>query len=444
MCKNIRSATLQRTIQIGLTILLTGCASSIDAWKDVEKATLLAQDRTTVLIQTEIDWNPSMSLTRNAAISYAIMHDAHLHNDFAIIVQRRGEIAQAELPPNPTFSGAFGVAIDGLSGAPLIMQGMQGLSWLWTRPDRIAAAEQTLQQAVLRAAHRTITIVAEVRAAYAEVSFNKAQLKIAKQKIALANKRYEITSQLEKAGEASALEIDDATTVVNKSKRNELAKETALRLSYLKLLRTMGCPDQLDSFMITDVYDVDSFNTYDELQLLELAVANRLDLATKRAAVQQRYSELGLANPPLLSGSVGFNENFADRQALTLGGSITIALDGDAKEAIANSKLQQAEFAYIDAMRTAQYEVRSALELFNTAKEQTEVIDAELIHALTSKMQRANSAFQNGELQPLLHIDVQQELLAAHSLVIEDTRLLTLSAIQLEFAVGGTFQSLHQ
>ena len=43
-----------------------------------------------------------------------------------------------------------------------------------------------------------------------------------------------------------------------------------------------------------------------------------------------------------------------------------------------------------------------------------------------------------------MHIDVQQELLAAHSLVIEDTRLLTLSAIQLEFAVGGTFQSLHQ
>ncbi len=173
-------------------------------------------------------------------------------------------------------------------------------------------------------------------------------------------------------------------------------------------------------------------------------MANRLDLATKRAAVQQRYSELGLANPPLLSGSVGFNENFGDRQALTLGGSITVALDGDAKEAIANSKLQQAEFAYIDAMRTAQYEVRSALELFNTAKEQTEVIDAELIHALTSKMQRADSAAQNGELQPLLHIAVQQELLAAHSLVIEDTRLLTLSAIQLEFAVGGTFQSLHQ
>ena len=58
-------------------MLLTGCTSSIDAWKDVEKATLLAQDRTPVLIQTEIVWNPSMPLTRNAAISYAIMHDAN-------------------------------------------------------------------------------------------------------------------------------------------------------------------------------------------------------------------------------------------------------------------------------------------------------------------------------------------------------------------------------
>lgn len=441
----IRSVKLQRTIQLSVLMLLTGCATSLDATKDIERASLLAQERLPVTIDPALTWDFRTSLTLETAISYAIIHDAQLQREFSIIVQRRAEIAQSSLPANPTFSGAFGIAIDGLSGAPIIMQGMQGLSWLWTRPDRIAAAEQTLQQSILNAAHRTITLVADVRKTYAELWFNQNHLYIAELKNKLATTSFEITQDLEQAGEASSLEVDSARANVIRSTHAVVSRQQSVQLSKLHLLNAMGCPSQLESFsIVNDEWSNHTFDSYDELQLMQLAVTNRLDLATKRAVVQQRSSELGIANPPLLSGSVGFNENFGDRQAIMPGASITIALDGDAKEAIAAAKLQQAELAYIEALRKTQFEVRTSLEQFNTAKEQAIVLDADLIATLKTKLQRANDTFQKGELHPLERISIENEVLGASTLKINDELKLALAAIQLEVAVGGTFQGLQQ
>ncbi|MBT4584956.1 MAG: TolC family protein [Phycisphaerae bacterium] len=436
--------TLQITIQFIIATFLASCASSIDATKDVKSATMLATTRLPVLIDESLVWNPSEPLSVDAAISYAIMHDALLQRDMAIIVQRRAEIAQAELPANPTFSGAFGVAIDGLSGAPIIMQGMQGLSWLWTRPDRIAASEQTLQQAILTAANRTVIIVAEVRTAHAEVSKDMLHVQAVESSVSLSNKALEITSELVSAGEASLDEIDEVTLALEKNKHLLLSKIKTLKLSKLKLLEVMGCPDYIELVSIIPNDFSAQPADFDERTLLELAIKNRLDLATKRAVVQQMSAELGLANPPLLSGTIGFNENFVDRQAIMGGGSVTIALDGDAKEAIADSKLKQAELNYIDALRTVQYEVRSTLEQYLTVQEQSEVIDPAIIATTNMRLRRANEMFHRGELHPLSLINFQQEVLDANILAIEDKLTLATTRFNLELAVGGTFRDITQ
>ena len=435
---------LQITIQLIIATLLTGCASSIDATKDIKSATMLANARLPVVIDESLTWNPSEPLSIDVAISYAIMHDALLQHDMAIIVQRRAEIAQAELPANPTFSGAFGVAIDGLAGAPIIMQGMQGLSWLWTRPDKIAAAEQTLQQAILAAANRAVTIVAEVRTAHAEVSANMLHVQAVESSVSLSNEALNIIAQLIAAGEASSDEIDEATIVLQKSKHLLLWKLRALELSKLGLLEAMGCPDRTESVSIIPNDFSNQPITFNERALLELAVKNRLDLATKRSVVQQRSAELGIANPPLLSGTIGFNENFVDRQAIMGGASVTLALDGNAKEAIADSKLKQAELNYIDALRTVQYEVRTTLQQYLTVQKQTEVIDAAIMTAINKRLSRAHDSFQHGELHPLSLITIQQEAIAANILVVEDKLSLATTRFQLERVVGGTFRDITQ
>ena len=442
MFPNVRSFKLQRIIQISVFSLLTGCAASIDATKDVQSARNLAQKQLPVVIDESQAWQPGESLSVDAALAYAITHDALLKRDLSIIVQRRAEIAQAELPANPTINGAFGIAIDGLSGAPIILQGIQGLSWLWTRPDRIAAAEQTLQQAILTAASRTIEVVADVRTKHLTVSNYATLLELAQQDTTLARRALEITIEHASAGEASGNAIDKAHISMLQSEHTSQQAVNKLAIASLELLHAMGCPE-VESVLDVIPLQLTNYTDYSDVTLLSFAIEQRLDLATKRAIITKRSAEIGLANPPLISASVMFNENFGDRQAILPGGSITIALDGDAKESVADSKMQQSMFEYIDAMRTVVKEVRTLHESFLSSTLELD-IDSQIVRATETSLERAVDANKRGEFHPLQLIPIQRELITAKQHKLQDALIVSTTVIALERAVGGTFTGIYK
>jgi outer membrane protein TolC len=442
MFPNVRSFKLQRIIQISVFSLLTGCAASIDATKDVQSARNLAQKQLPVVIDESQAWQPGESLSADAALAYAITHDALLKRDLSIIVQRRAEIAQAELPANPTINGAFGIAIDGLSGAPIILQGMQGLSWLWTRPDRIAAAEQTLQQAILTAASRTIEVVADVRTKHLTVSNYATLLELAEQDTTLARRALGITIEHASVGEASGNAIDKARISMLQSEHTSQQAANKLAIASLELLHAMGCPE-VESVLDVIPLQLTNYTDYSDVTLLSFAIEQRLDLATKRAIITKRSAEIGLANPPLISASVMFNENFGDRQAILPGGSITIALDGDAKESVADSKMQQAMFEYIDAMRTVVKEVRTLHESFLSSTLELD-IDSQIVRVTETSLERAVDADKRGEFHPLQLIPIQRELIKAKQHKLQDALIVSTTVIALERAVGGTFTGIYK
>jgi outer membrane protein TolC len=433
---------LFQTIQFSSALLLTGCASSIDATKDVQSAQLLASERLPVLIDASLVWNASDPLTVESAITYAITHDALLQRDFSIIVQRRAEIAQAELPANPTFGGAVGIAVDGLAGAPLIFQGIQNLSWLWTRPERIAAAEQTLQQAILTAANRTIEVVSKVRQAHFEVSTQMKLVALAQEDVQLAKDAYAITQEHAMVGEASELTLDNTNVSLLEARYARKEQQELFDFAVFILLRTMGCPETTNIFAIIPQQSPEQIRESEE-SLFSFALDNRLDLATQKAVIQQRSAELGLANPPLVSASVMFNENFSGRQAILPGGEITIALDGDAKEAVAQSKLKQAELTYIDSMRTIVFDVRKLYKAYANSIDRL-AIDERVVLATQNALQRALEANNRGELDPLALIPIKRDLIRVKQLALLDGLAVAINSIQLEQAVGGTFKGIEQ
>lgn len=432
---------LRNTIQILCALLLTGCASSINATKDVQTSQALANQHLPVEVDSSLVWNSSEPLTASAAIAYAISHDALLQRDLAIIVQRRAEIAQAELPANPTINGAFGVAIDGLSGAPIILQGIQSLSWLWTRPDRIASAEQSLQQAILTSANRTIEVVATVRTKHVAASKQAKALELAHQDVTLAKGALEITREHAAAGETSEDSIDIARVSVLEAEHVLQKANKTYAVAKLELLHAMGCPEVESNFAIIPM-ELANYFDYSDAVLFSHAIEQRLDLATQRALISKRAAEIGITNPPIISASVAFNENFSDRQAILPGASITIALDGDAKEAVADSKLHQARFEYIDSMRTVVNEVRTLHELFLSSTLEYE-IDKQIVRATEASLQRAVDAAGRGELHPLQLIPIQRNLIKAKQHELQDSLLLFTYVIDLERAVGGTFTGIQ-
>jgi len=408
----------------------------------VQSARNLAQQRLPVVVDESLSWQEGEPLSIESALAYAITHDALLQRDFSIIVQRRAEIAQAELPANPTINGAFGVAVDGLAGAPMILQGMQSLSWLWTRPDRIASAEQSLQQAILTAASRTIEVVATVRTKHVTASKQAIALELAEQDASLAKRAFEITTEHAVAGEASEHAIDAARVSMLQSKHALQQAEKTFAITRLELLHAMGCPDAESNFVIVQAEMANYYDHSDPI-FLSYAIEQRLDLATKRALITKRSAEIGIANPPLISASVAFNENFNDRQAILAGGSITLALDGNAKEAVADSKLRQAEFEYTDAIRNVVNEVRTLHELFLSSTVEYE-IDKQIVLLREASLQRAIDASNRGEFDPLQLIPIQRDLIEAKQHKLQDSLLVFANAIALERAVGGTFTGIYK
>ena len=433
---------LLKTIQWSCALLLTGCAASIDATKDVQSAHALARVHLPVTVDSTLMWNASEPLTIDAAIAYAVAHDALLHRDLAIIVQRRAEIAQAELPANPTITGAFGIAVDGLAGAPLILQGVQNLSWLWTRPDRIASAEQTLRQAILTSANRTIEVVANVRIAHHEVATNIALTRLAKEDVELTTQLLNITKEHAQVGEASSQDVDNAKIALLQSQHNLVEAQEKFDIAMLNLLHTMGCPETETVFTIVSTKPGVLEEQVEE-DLFVYAIDNRLDLATSRAMIAQRSAELGLANPPLITGSVMFNENFNDRQAILPGGGITIALDGDAKEAAADAKLKQAELQYVDEMRTVIKDVRVLYETYTAAVEKLNV-DEQVLKTALQSLARSQDASSKGELHPLSLLPIVRSVVQAKQHVLNDQLQVTTNAIKLEQAVGGSIKGMNQ
>ena len=438
----VRSVSLQKTIQISLLFLLAGCASSIDATRDVQIAHTLAAEHLPVDVDPSLMWNASEPLTIDAAIAYAVSHDAILQRDLTLVVQRRAEIAQAELPANPTITGAFGIAVDGLAGAPLILQGVQNLSWLWTRPDRIASAEQTLRQAILTSANRTIEVVANVRIAHHEVATNIALTRLTKEDVELTTQLLNITKEHAQVGEASSQDVDNAKIALLQSQHNLVEAQEKFDIAMLNLLHTMGCPETETVFTIVSTKPGVLEEQVEE-DLFVYAIDNRLDLATSRAMIAQRSAELGLANPPLITGSVMFNENFNDRQAILPGGGITIALDGDAKEAAADAKLKQAELQYVDEMRTVIKDVRVLYETYTAAVEKLNV-DEQVLKTALQSLARSQDASSKGELHPLSLLPIVRSVVQAKQHVLNDQLQVTTNAIKLEQAVGGSIKGMNQ
>lgn len=439
MIPNLSTQFLLKTFPIFLTSLIVSC-SAIDAKQDFADATSLVDARLQGENIPTSAWDQQSPLATGAAVATALMNDALLKRDMAIIVEHKGEYTKAGLLPNPTVSGALGIAIDGMSGAPLVMQGMQGLGWLWTRPDRIASAEASLQQAVLSAANRAITLASIVRTAHAHVHFSQGALELAIEDLETAKRAVSLIVSIEEAGEATQSEIDDALLAMAKSKTTVVERSNDVEKNKLALLSSMGIPTESTDFEVLQPELESIQDSTTEVELLAFATINRFDLATKQSKVAQRSAELGFANPPKITATVAFRENFNDREALVPGASIVIPIDGEANEAIADAKLAQAQLEYTDAFRVVQHEVRQALQKYKSAGDKIRITVEEVVDLARGQYDRALQFEESGELNPLSLIPIRRQVIAADVLALKHQEELIVARIHLQLAVGGTFQ----
>ena len=167
-----------QTCALAALLAATGCASP-DARHELDVAAQLSARVTASHDPSEVwslpvegespAWNGTDPLTYDHAVAVSLQSNPELRRMLALIRARRADFAQAGLPPNPTVGFGVGIAIDSMSGAPAMVEGMQMLSWLWKNPHRVAAAEAQLRGAIFSAASMCVDIMARTLTQVAEV-----------------------------------------------------------------------------------------------------------------------------------------------------------------------------------------------------------------------------------------------------------------------------------
>ncbi|MBT5582646.1 MAG: TolC family protein [Phycisphaerae bacterium] len=438
------------------SLLLTSCAS-LDPQPDITTAADLASSRVDAITQDAwsqpVDtpstaWNGSDPLHADVALAVAIQNNPRLRLALTIIAQRRADVVQAGLLPNPTIGFGIGVAIDGLAGAPALVQGLQTLTWIWTQPDRIAIADAQLQSAILDAASQTVALAEDVGIAHAAVlaaanlhTYDTAYVDVAAKTLRLIRARLD-------AGETSMLNVNRAEVDLQTARTDGIASRRSLEQTKLALLRAMGWPGHTTDWEAAEPTAATCPETDSDLELLQLAATQNLELASHAAKIEQYVAAHALATTkklPEVTFTFGWQNNFGSRRAVMPGAQITIPLfdNGDPAIAKANAQLEHARLQWIATANQIEYEVRNTASQWREAAEQVSITANSLVPSAASALRRSQFSHAEGVTDLTVLLLAQEHNIDAERTLVTQRLAECTSLIRLRRAVGGTFKTLH-
>ena len=449
----VQRIPLIQAFAFSMIVMFTGCAS-LDADRELELAAIASNRIAGSLSPQEAwslpveggspVWNGSEPLTYDAAVGVALQGDPSLRSALAVIVERRAQYVQEGLPPNPTVAFGIGFAVDGMAGAPMMVQGIQMLSWLWKNPWRVEAAEADLRAAIYDAAERCVIVLAKTRIQLAAVLAAQELLLLDEQYVDITQKTIDLVQAMQLAGELAELDLDRAQVDHQQAIASLVASEYALQEAKLELLGTMGRPDATTEWIalgeLPPKWDIPA----EEEELLELAALGRLDVASALESVRKIEGELGLAGTrrfPEVGFNMSYRKNFSGRESLVPGASVTLPIldNGEPAIAIQKARLEQARMNLLAASEIAQREVRMTYNQLLDARKRVEIIRFGQLNAAIRAQERSDSAYAEGEvsLNTLLltqrqRIEVERDLIRMEFQTMQ-------AMCMLRQAVGGSF-----
>jgi cobalt-zinc-cadmium efflux system outer membrane protein len=441
------------TPTVFISLMLAGC-SSLDATDNISQTARLASTRvdspaakawSRPIEERSIAWDGETALRADAALLVAIQNNPPLRISLSKIVERRADYVQSELLPNPTIGFGIGFAVDGLSGAPAMAQGLQALTWLWTRPDRIAAAEAELQEAILTAASDTVSLAAEIGTAHAKVIAAQHLLAFDVANVEIARRNLNLVHDLHEAGEASQLDVNRATIDMQTGRSTVVFSTRELEQQQLALLESMGWPDHDTRWRAVD--QTLPFPIGDERSLLRLAAIQRLDLTVAEQHIRRQLAGLSLAGTrrlPKVDFTLGWQQNFNGRDAVVPGAMISIPILDNGGPAIAKAaaQLEQARLTWIDMANQIAYEVRVNMSQWKQAAQQLRITQEGIIPAANAAVVQSQAAYNAGVTTLVVLLRAQEELIKAEQSLVRHQLSEAVSLVELRRAVGGTFERL--
>ena len=320
------------------TLCAAGCLSANPA-PDIAQTASLANERKGVdeslanlwgksWQDRSLEWDESTRLNGDTAVVAALRNDPALRRNLANVAAARANLSQASLPPNPVVNMAFGAGIDAMAGAPLFVQIIQQLTWLWTLSDRMDENSALLQASIFEAAHRVVTTAARVRINFARAMCMERLVELNAAYMTTTIETKDRIEDLSRQGGASLVDLQRARLDVSRARADHADARRMYRSQQLKLLRLMGRPEVgTDWSMAGNLSAALDYAPPNEQDVEIRATTVRLDIAAAEKSSIAAEAGERLANwsrYPHVSLATGYRQNFAGREAWETGGSISI------------------------------------------------------------------------------------------------------------------------
>ena len=440
---------------LGLLIatLFAGC-QSLDPSGDLARAEYLAQSRHEAIASEAAmpSWRGDGPLSRELAIEIALQRAPEAIAIRPAIATARAALAEASLPPNPSFRWLVGVPVDPAEALPLFLGLAQDLGYLLQRDALIEVAQLGLESEVVAAAQVLVEIAHRIERLHREVALAEALEVVARDRETVTASQFALARDREAVGEGTPSETALAKAALQAIVATRAEADRVVRRAKLALLLAMGrpglsldwnttLPNQPDLILIEQVSSALRAAPDSESALLTIAFANRLDLLAADLSACSRFEAMGVAARSIwdsLSIGVAFDRDMEGMRGVPFSGSIPIPIfdDGSVPRARAEAAWQRSMIDRFALAQTIEAEVRGAW-IDRSAAAEMLAARVEELERVEAALATQRDAYEGGfaSLESVLALEVRR--LDSIESTVEAEAAVALGDIELRRAIGG-------
>ena len=312
--------------------------------------------------------------------------------------------------------------------------------------DRIDIEDKRLQATILDAANTVVDRASDLRSSFANLVHAEALAELREAYLQTTGTSLELTEALARAGELPAVEVDRARIDQRAAEARRSDARRAARTRKLELLRVMGWPEHSTDFEIEgDFTQLMIADPPTEIEVIERAVIVRLDVAAaeQRVLAAEANARLqGWRRVPEVEFGLMWRKGFSGRTALVPGVAVSIPILDDGYAAIARAAAQ-VEAARLEAAivrEDAIKEARVALNQWHRARQQVDLFEDGLVASAREVVNRSEQSFKAGVTGATELLMTQRRMIQLEVELLEEKLLASLAWVDLENAVGGSFE----
>ena len=371
-------------------------------------------------------------LTADEAVAIALWNSPSFQLVLADLGLARADLVEAGLLRNPVLSLLF-------------PWGPKQFEWtvqfpfevLWQRPRRVAASQLNLESVSQRLVWDGLTLVADVRGAFADTLIAERRLALAGESAILTRRVADLTESRLRAGDISELEARGARSDAARIDVLRKAAEYERDLAGLTLIGIIGLdPAALPIRMISG--ELSSCVTNDNL--FQEALASRPDIRAAELAIEAAGARARWEQSRILTliGILDGNGQGAEGAEAGLGvsGELPIFSRNQGGISRAEAELERASRRYAALRAQVGVDVRTAAIRVRQAQATFDGWSTDIVPSLEIEQRQAESAYQAGEAPLFTLLDVGRRLIDGRMRQLEAEAALQKALVNLDRTIG--------